>query len=82
MRAANSDWAELYLGQVFRIGPLYLFAVAWMLAIVTVRTGFSFQSPPYDVFNEVTPWLALDFLGNGPDINGYHQTWLIVAGVF
>ena len=75
-------WAELYLGRVFRIGPLYLFAVASMLAIVTVRTGFSFQSPPYDVFNEVTPWLALGFLGNGPDINGYHQTWLIVAGVF
>ena len=34
------DWRQLYIGRLFRIGPVYLAVVAVMLAVGLVRTGF------------------------------------------
>jgi len=38
-------WHELYVGRLFRIGPMYLFVVLVMLVIVFARTGFQLHEP-------------------------------------
>lgn len=73
-------WVELYLGRVFRIGPMYLFVVLVMLYIVFARTGFAFQEPASEVASAVLQWLVLGALNTQPDVNGYPATH-VLAGV-
>lgn len=73
-------WAELYLGRLFRIGPMYLFVVFVMLAIVAVRTGMALREPAGSVAWSVVQWLALGWLNGQPDVNGYRAVHLL-AGV-
>lgn len=75
------DWTGLYIGRVFRIGPMYLLAVGLMLAIVAWRTGFALREPAWAVAAEALHWLALGLLPLQPDVNGYAGTGLILAGV-
>lgn len=73
-------WAELYIGRVFRIAPMYLFVVLVMLYIVFARTGFQLQEPASEVASAVLQWLALGVLNTQPDVNGYPATH-VLAGV-
>lgn len=73
-------WMELYLGRVFRIGPMYLFVVLVMLYIVFARTGFVLQEPIGDVLGSVLQWLMLGILNTEPNVNGYPATH-VLAGV-
>jgi len=73
-------WRELYVGRLFRIGPMYLFVVLVMLAIVFARTGFRLLEPPHAVAGSVLQWLALGVLNMQPDVNGY-QASHVLAGV-
>jgi peptidoglycan/LPS O-acetylase OafA/YrhL len=74
------DWLQLYIGRVFRIGPLYLFAVVSMLVIIFVRLGPHLNVPALQLVKELIRWFSLGFLGIH-DINGYPQTYLLLAGV-
>ena len=73
-------WIELYLGRVFRIGPMYLFVVLVMLYIVFARTDFALQEPASEVASSVLQWLALGFMNTEPNVNGYPATH-VLAGV-
>lgn len=73
-------WYELYIGRLFRIGPMYLFVVLVMLYIVFERTGFQLQEPASAVISSVLQWLALGALNTQPDVNGYPATH-VLAGV-
>ena len=73
-------WRELYIGRLFRIGPLYLFVVLVMLYIVFVRTGFEPREPASAVISSALQWLALGILNTQPDVNGYPATH-VLAGV-
>lgn len=73
-------WVELYLGRVFRIGPMYLFVVLVMLYIVFTRTGFTLHDPASEVAGSVLQWLALGILNTEPDVNNYPAS-LVLAGV-
>lgn len=73
-------WVELYLGRVFRIGPMYLFVVLAMLFIVYARTGFVLREPIRDVASSVLQWLMLGVLNTQPNVNGYPATH-VLAGV-
>lgn len=75
------DWTGLYVGRIFRIGPMYLLAVGLMLAIVAWRTGFALREPVWTVAADALHWLALGLLPLQPDVNGYAGTGLILAGV-
>lgn len=75
------DWAALYIGRIFRIGPMYLLAVGLMLAVVAWRTGFALREPAWAVVAAALHWLALGLLPLQPDVNGYRGTGLILAGV-
>jgi len=74
------DWVQFYIGRVFRIGPLYMLAVAAMLVILFVRLGPHLNVPPGQFAKEIIRWSALG-LFPARDINGYPQTYLLVAGV-
>jgi peptidoglycan/LPS O-acetylase OafA/YrhL len=75
------DWAGLYVGRVFRIGPMYLVTVGLMLAIVAWSTGFELREPAWTVVAAVLHWLALGIAPLQPDVNGYVGTGLILMGV-
>jgi len=73
-------WNELYIGRLFRIGPMYLVVVLIMLFIVFLRTGFQLSEPAQVVAGSVLQWLALGLVDTQPDVNGYPATH-VLAGV-
>lgn len=70
---------ELYLGRVFRIGPMYLFVVLAMLFIVFARTGFVLHEPISDVVSSVPQWIMLGIFNTQPDVNGYPATYALTG---
>jgi peptidoglycan/LPS O-acetylase OafA/YrhL len=75
------DWTDFAIGRAFRIGPLYLAAMAATVAMALARTGFTLHQPVWQVSKELIKWAALGIFGNGPDINADRHTALILAGV-
>ena len=76
----QTNWMRLYVGRVFRIGPLYLAAIAAMLLFVAIRTGLHLNLPVDQLAPQIGRWLELGFIV-GPDVNLYGNTALILAGV-
>ncbi|MBC6449042.1 acyltransferase family protein [Actinokineospora xionganensis] len=75
-------WRALYVGRVFRIGPLYLAVALTMLLIVFLNTGFRLNGDPAAVLTQVAKWLALGLFGTATtEVNGYAHADTIVAGV-
>ena len=74
------DWLRLYIGRLFRIGPVYLLAIGGMFAIVAVDSGLQLRVPAGQLAGEIASWLAL---GAGPrvDLNGFPDTRHLLAGV-
>jgi len=73
-------WLRLYIGRVFRIGPLYLTVIAVMLLYVLVATGATLNVTPQKLCIQLTRWLSLGAL-EGYDVNAYAGTTLLLAGV-
>lgn len=76
----DAKWISLYVGRLFRIAPLYLFAVGSGLIIVFAKKGFALHVPPVAFAKELVCWLSLGFL-NLTGINGYSDAPLVLAGV-
>jgi peptidoglycan/LPS O-acetylase OafA/YrhL len=74
------DWLRLYIARLFRIGPLYLAAITVMLAIVFCTTGLHLHTTVPHLAVSLGSWLAFGF-GASPDVNGYTDTWRLLAGV-
>ncbi len=72
------DWAYLYISSVFRIVPLYWFAVGLVVLIVLWAGGPQLQVPLRNFLRQVGYWVSF---ANYPDINKYKSTYSIVAGV-
>jgi peptidoglycan/LPS O-acetylase OafA/YrhL len=75
------DWRSLYIGRLWRIGPMYLVAVGLMLFIVAWKTGFTLREPVWSVLGGALQWLALGIVPMQPDVNGHEGTRFILAGV-
>lgn len=76
----RQDWLRLYVGRIFRIGPLYLILVAAMFCMVAVKTGFVPQVPISDLMGQVGRWLCLGFFNPEP-LNGSLFSQFSIAGV-
>lgn len=74
------DWRALYVGRLFRIGPMYLVVVLAMLGIVAARSGFALHEPAGALAAAVLQWLALGMIDAQPDVNGQAATH-VLAGV-
>lgn len=79
-RGRGLDWGRLFVSRVLRLVPLYLLAMALLLAIVVQQSGATLHEPWPQVLRQVLCWLGFTFWGN-PDINGVAHTMVIVAGV-
>jgi peptidoglycan/LPS O-acetylase OafA/YrhL len=73
-------WLQLYIGRIFRIGPLYVAAAVGMLVIVAFVTHFHLNVSPQALIGQVGAWLALGFV-DGPDVNNFPLTTVLLAGV-
>lgn len=76
----HPGWRRLYLGRLFRIGPMYLVVATVMLAVVFTRSGFTLREPPLEVLSAVLQWLALGLIDTQPDVNGQAARH-VLAGV-
>ncbi|MBV8092031.1 MAG: acyltransferase [Acetobacteraceae bacterium] len=76
--AGRPAWLRLYVGRVFRIGPLYLAAVAIMLATVFAETGWRLKVPAGQLASQIGAWLALGFMTER-QVNGYSGENIMVG---
>jgi peptidoglycan/LPS O-acetylase OafA/YrhL len=74
------EYPALYIGRVFRIAPVYVFAVASMVLIVFVRSGFAIRQPIGELLPALGAWAALGLLDTA-DFNQYTGAGIILAGV-
>ena len=74
------DWFRLYVSRVLRLTPLYWLAVAAMLTVVGVLSGWVLREPLRQLLGEVSVWLAYTVSGY-PDVNRIANTSQIVADV-
>ena len=76
------DWIKLYIGRVFRIGPLYLVSAVWVLFCVLAITHFALQVSARQFVREAGSWLfPLGILQGSTSVNGYKDAWRLLAGV-
>jgi peptidoglycan/LPS O-acetylase OafA/YrhL len=74
----RTDWFSLYLGRVFRIGPLYLLAAVCGLVVVFLKIGFTVNVTAGKLLEQIGHWLALGYLSLTP-VNGYSEAPLVLA---
>jgi peptidoglycan/LPS O-acetylase OafA/YrhL len=75
------NWIKLYVGRLFRLGPLYLFAMCWMLLFVGAGTGFTLHVPFSALTHQIAHWSLLGADRMQPDVNGYKNTTIVLSGV-
>ena len=73
------DWSRLYLSRAFRLGPLYLVAVACVMLMSFGRAGFQLREAPEVVAEHLAQWLVFTIPGIVP-VNGFTET-VPLAGV-
>ncbi len=76
----STDWLRLYVGRVFRLGPVYVLAVAGLVAVIMARSGWQLLEPADAWLRHVGAWLALGALAGTP-VNGDPAAWTVLAGV-
>jgi peptidoglycan/LPS O-acetylase OafA/YrhL len=74
------DWIALYVGRVFRLGPVYLIAASCVILIITMHTGFRLNEPVGKIAGELLRWGALGAI-HIQRFNGYQNFQLLPAGV-
>lgn len=74
------DWLRLFVSRVLRLFPLYLFAMTVLFLIIFWLSRFQLNVPLFDFFRSSMKWLGFTLFGS-PDLNGFDQTRMIVAGV-
>jgi peptidoglycan/LPS O-acetylase OafA/YrhL len=70
-------WAALYKSRIFRIYPLYVFALIVMSLIIFSNTGFQANDSLIALLKQYIKWIL--FVGGS--INQFSETNLIIAGV-
>jgi peptidoglycan/LPS O-acetylase OafA/YrhL len=73
------DWTKLYISRLFRLTPLYFFAISLMFIIVAHLSGWKLNENVPAIAQEVFNWIFFT-IGSGPDVNGVKNTYLILAG--
>jgi peptidoglycan/LPS O-acetylase OafA/YrhL len=74
------DWLHVYISRILRLSPLYLVAVTTLFVIVFASTPFSLNESFATLAGDALQWLTFTIVGE-PDLNGLHQTFIVVAGV-
>ena len=76
------NWLLLYNGRVFRIAPVYLFAIGLTLVVVMTKSGWQLNESLGGFLKNCLRWADLGSgLGGTPDIDRLPQTWIVMAGL-
>lgn len=78
--AGRTDFLRLYVGRVFRIGPIYLVAITGMLAIVFLKT-LPGREPLPAIGREMASWAMLGVNYTKSEVNGFANPHFILLGV-
>ena len=81
LAGAPLRWPALLVGRLRRLVPMYVAAVAVLVAIVLAESGFALRVPPGELAAEIGQWLCFDFLPL-PDINARPGTYYIEVVVW
>lgn len=73
----NCNWYKLYESRIFRIFPLYLFALVVISLIVAGATHFELNSGLLRLLQEYSKWIVF----HGSTLNGFAETKTIIAEV-
>jgi peptidoglycan/LPS O-acetylase OafA/YrhL len=76
------DWISLFVGRLFRIGPLYLFATVTMLAIVFLHTGAHLNVTATRLAEQIGRWLMLGFILGPDNVNGFSGAAIVLTGTW
>lgn len=76
----RTDWLNFYIGRIFRIGPLFLFAFAVLVFTVFFLTGGTQHVSLLALLHQLSVGVFLGF-ASIHDINGYASTVLLLDGV-
>lgn len=74
---SRTDWLRLYVSRVLRLAPLFYLAVAIMLVVVGISTGWQLNVSLGALAKSIGKWL----LFFSTDVNGFTLTGRITAGV-
>ncbi len=75
--AGKLNWFMLYESRIFRIFPLYIFAVAIISVVVLYKSGFELIVTGPELVGQYLKWLV--FMGG--TINNFDDTRTVIAGV-
>jgi len=73
----NIDWLKIFESRLFRIMPIYIFALALITAIVFHNSNYQLNSSPYEIFKQYVGWAIF----YGSNINEFKNTRTIIASV-
>lgn len=79
-RTKGVDWLRLYVSRVLRLLPLYLLALAAVVAVTFVLSGGRLLQEPLALAKALVCWASFTVLGS-PDLNGVEGSIRIMAGV-
>jgi len=71
------DWLKLYESRIFRIMPLYVFAIIVITFFVFLGSDFKLEVNWSQLINQYMRWGVF----HGSNINGFENTQKIIAGV-
>lgn len=74
------DFCKLYIGRVARLFPLYVLVVVVVVFSVFVLTNWQMKESIVTLMIEIFKWITFVVFGR-PYINGFEDTWRIIAGV-
>lgn len=77
----RAQWQRLYLGRIFRIGPMYVLATGLMILTVLCLNDFQVLVPWRQFAHELGTWLSLGIVRGSNSLDGYAEAWLLLAGV-
>jgi peptidoglycan/LPS O-acetylase OafA/YrhL len=67
--SGRPGWIKLYVGRVFRIGPVYILAISIMTMMVFVQAGMQLQVPLFKLAKQLIAWARLGLFPT-LDLNG------------
>ncbi len=71
------DWTQFFVSRIFRIYPLYIFAVLIVVTAVGYKGGWTANESFRTIVREMLQWLVF----RHPDVNHFKNTAIIIAGV-
>lgn len=74
------NWKLFYKSRLYRLVPVYLFAISLLLLVVFFESKFLLLDYAGRNAEDILKWYLFTLLGT-PDINRHKDTYLIVAGV-